>query len=800
MQALSDAERQAIDTALEVRDRGALRVLFTDLRGHVLVLQDCRRYALVAYAIGEFGAAFDALNTLLAAEALGFEDACLLMKLAATLRTDLSVREVFAHVTIDPDHVIDPARLPLVTQAARRLFEAGARGEAAALYDYVARQPDGDLSAMAAAQYGEALLAVREHARAIDVLTAADAREPLNEWSLCALADAAVTSGRFELAQDCFDRLRAMGHASAYYYDRYLDLLLKQRRMTEAAALLEDARARATAGIVDRVGLVIALHRRELDAALATIARMPAQARATLGDRVASGGYAILPTASDIELGQLGKLLAETRSTRPGALQLAIDIAFRTQDYEAARAAIDRARTNPEHDHQLLLLKMAEYHAFTGDLPQAMATIADMGPLDLVPAAHLSPIATIFAEARAWPQIIALVQMRVGDWFVFASHGAAVLGAAAAEDAWGEVIAAIERALQDGVNAELDTLRLVTLEQVSDANQLEALLEHDATGAPSGHRDRLTARIRAFSRREPSVGRAARDRAAAIYYCTDSAYLSPAINSINSLLLSNAPLLDDTAIEIFVEPEDVDITEAVAESLRAHYGCALTVTSSATLIEHFDGKLKTDYGLFTGGMELSPSAYYRIFALEQMLDQDNKQRALYIDSDTIVTGEISRAFAALDGRAPLAARIEVDKFEVRRVEKLHGLAAGSYFNSGVLAIDMAHPDLRARLAETMLQITDNGDALVYHDQCALNLGFAGATVPLPPQFNSFCTSWHDLASPGAAGIILHFLDRPKPWQAGYGGAFGVFWYRYWQELAKVVDRPALDALVQRSNV
>ena len=44
-------------------------------------------------------------------------------------------------------------------------------------------------------------------------------------------------------------------------------------------------------------------------------------------------------------------------------------------------------------------------------------------------------------------------------------------------------------------------------------------------------------------------------------------------------------------------------------------------------------------------------------------------------------------------------------------------------------------------------------------------------------------------------VVLHFLDRPKPWDASYDGPASAYWFKHWRELASIVGGGvALDLL------
>ena len=792
--------RDAIAAAITARDRGAIQSWYHRLAPTRPHAEDRAIRARLAYAAGEFAHAAALLDALRQDGTIEFEDRLRLIRLARLLKLEVPLATIVDDLDADALARADARHAPALLAVANALFDSDDAASALLFFD-AAYQRGVVTDPTALMHYAMTLGADRRFDEAVGIFAQAEAARPLTESALLALIDVAIAAGRHDLADATFARIDELGHVSSHRLERQIDMLAECGRLDEAESLLTRFETKLDTRARQWLVAVIAFASRDVDAVLKAVAPLPPDVSSLLGDRAVAMGYALLARADHATLAKLAQLVEVFDDNRRGARQLAIDIAFRQQDFDAAERAITAAAASFGDDHPLIRLKTTELQAFRGDLAGALATSAAMGSLDDLPAAYLAPIVTILAEAKSWPQIMALTH-RLDDWFKFDAHVATVLSAATGTGLWGELRDAIDTAVARHDSDDLRKLRLVVRERTGGIDELLALAQSADAALFPDYRERLIARGQALTtdHATPVVRAPIGERGTAIIYCTDTGYLAPAFNSINSLLMTNAAFLDDVEIRLYVEPDDVEVARDVAAALNARYGEVLTIVSSGDLIAAFAGELRTGYGLFTGGMQLSASAYYRIFAIDQLLREGTHVRALYIDSDTLVVGDVMRAFAVLNGTVAMAARPETDKFEVRRVEALHGLARGRYFNSGVLAIDLSHVELPTLIAATLRQVSDHADALVYHDQCALNLGFRGRVVDLPDAFNSFCTPSVAATAPGGQGVVLHFLDRPKPWQSGYDGVMSALWYRYWRAFARVVDRGVVDRLTARSRV
>jgi lipopolysaccharide biosynthesis glycosyltransferase len=155
-------------------------------------------------------------------------------------------------------------------------------------------------------------------------------------------------------------------------------------------------------------------------------------------------------------------------------------------------------------------------------------------------------------------------------------------------------------------------------------------------------------------------------------------------------------------------------------------------------------------------------------------------RAVYLDADTLVLGDISELLAFdLKGHTVGASINEVGanrswKLGETAVYSDDGAAAPGYFNSGVLLMDMVR--WRADgITERAREIYQRyGSQLRTHDQDVLNIIFSGAWIPIPEKWNKLVEhSVHGRFGNGRLDYltrregIVHFIGGVKPWHAEF---------------------------------
>jgi lipopolysaccharide biosynthesis glycosyltransferase len=240
--------------------------------------------------------------------------------------------------------------------------------------------------------------------------------------------------------------------------------------------------------------------------------------------------------------------------------------------------------------------------------------------------------------------------------------------------------------------------------------------------------------------------------------------------SLASLLNHNPELCADSFF-VVVDDSLESATSAVLKKFSSHFGIRANVQPSSKLIADVSA-LRTAWGYFTAGKGLSPAAYYRIYMAHRLAASGEFDQMLYIDSDTVVSHGFQKLFA-LPTAPEVLLRAALDRVEVGGIieaTRRHGLAEGTYFNSGILYFPNVNEALIERLKEAERLAVERADQLMFLDQCALNIAFAGANDPLPRRFNYFAAP-RDVeefeAVPAARACLVHMTDRPKPWDSVY---------------------------------
>jgi lipopolysaccharide biosynthesis glycosyltransferase len=208
---------------------------------------------------------------------------------------------------------------------------------------------------------------------------------------------------------------------------------------------------------------------------------------------------------------------------------------------------------------------------------------------------------------------------------------------------------------------------------------------------------------------------------------------------------------------------------------------------------------KADYGFFAGGGGLSRAAYFRVYAARYLLTTGKFLRALYTDTDIVCRGDLT-ALVHIDlGGRPIAAKIEDYSREVRDAAERNAIDPYRYFNSGVLVFDFAHPDAATGIDAAIRISETEPDRLIFHDQCALNIAFTHQFSELPAAFNFFLRPNRERNGFIEDAILLHYLDKPKPWDIVFDRTYREEWRVWAMYLSMVVPQSLYIDMFAASN-
>jgi lipopolysaccharide biosynthesis glycosyltransferase/predicted Zn-dependent protease len=489
----------------------------------------------------------------------------------------------------------------------------------------------------------------------------------------------------------------------------------------------------------------------------------------------------------EIALEHFSKAIArapDNHEIRFSVVDVLIELA-RTAEVEAELRQIEQL-IGP--DDPRLQSKMLDYLCRTLRFDDAMRYAARWERHEDVPQGAVAHMIGLYATLERWSDVFEFFRERIASagWAErFESLGRVLLRAARKTRRYSEARELLAMTLNRTANAEV----AATLRQVESEIELLEQLGLDVDPAwsslkPAPDAQKLPTSIgtvlRSFAR--SSVEQPILE----VFTCTDGNYLIGAAVCIFSLLRYNLSSAREYRISVFCADEALAAARTIFKTISAAF-CTPIKVRAATSVVSAETSLRRSWGLFTQGMSMAPSAYHRIYAARRLLEETSAQRAIYLDADTCVRGGFDR-FVDLDlqGQA-LGARLEdPNDRNVRRAASILKVSPEHYFNSGVLALDLRHPDLKRLLDRTIEIVEHEQDKITFHDQCALNLAFREQFTPLPEYFNHF-------AKPGIAEvagdtdpIVAHFSAYPKPWDPVSEDPKRLSWLEECAALAQVV--------------
>lgn len=148
--------------------------------------------------------------------------------------------------------------------------------------------------------------------------------------------------------------------------------------------------------------------------------------------------------------------------------------------------------------------------------------------------------------------------------------------------------------------------------------------------------------------------------------------------------------------------------------------------------------------------------YYRILALDMI----NAQKILYLDVDLIINQDISSLWEYQLNNVTLAA---VDEYNTERIKTLHLKPGASYFNSGVMLINLELWQ-SGRVSQKVLDFIRTYPELIkFVDQCGINKIIDGEFLQLNAKYN-FQSYMYANCDESYEPAIIHFTGSSKPWQ------------------------------------
>lgn len=601
----------------------------------------------------------------------------------------------------------------------------------------------------------------------------------VDPWLTCIVAETYIGLGDTARAEKIMRPLLRRGDFHLRFFDVYARSLRSKADIGERFDEIMAAFADKPEPVREQVEFMLHLRSDALSDAFAVFLRNGPEFVASNQYPCLELAYRLMQDGSVVDADHIFECFERFDILPFNRMMLKVNILFARQDWEAAKVALASITTSDERQRTEVMLKQFELACFCRDF----ATAADLCR-DLIVAADqiqgvLPSIYRYYGEIKDWGSVCALFLRYGSDSFNYDQVGSIVFRAFAQTHALPSLLEKINAIRNWEGSRDLRRLRASVMEQLStDVAAVETALADPAVTQFEVTRRRLEVKRRLLVSNTPPKSTSGN----VIYFCTNSSYRCGTAVAVMSLLKTNLSLCQNSKIYIMTDEED-GVSEEVFGRLSQRFLCDMEVKYASSFISDFVN-LRSSYGVFTSGFELSESAYYRIFFAKHLAQTGGVKRAVYLDSDVLIVNDIGSMFNLnLRGMA-LAARRETLRPEVELAAAMHGINDEDYFNSGVLVFDFAHPDIEACLDRTIEAVYTA--ELLFHDQCALNIGFFGKTSFLKTRFNYFLPpSTADDFDMRAADIV-HFLDRPKPWHSTYAHPAALVWLDRLLDLSEAI--------------
>ena len=174
----------------------------------------------------------------------------------------------------------------------------------------------------------------------------------------------------------------------------------------------------------------------------------------------------------------------------------------------------------------------------------------------------------------------------------------------------------------------------------------------------------------------------------------------------------------------------------------------------------------------------SKSTYYRLFIAEMFPQYD---KAIYIDSDTVVQGDVSRLYHTNLRDAYLGAcheqvMVQTDEFGTY-AEQVVGVSRHNFFNAGMLLINCDQFRLHFVL-DKFIQYLHEYNFVVTQDEDYLNLVCKDHVYWLDQRWNT--EVYGEIDYPIEEACVIHYIMTSKPWHYADCRHGEIFW-RYARE-------------------
>ena len=235
------------------------------------------------------------------------------------------------------------------------------------------------------------------------------------------------------------------------------------------------------------------------------------------------------------------------------------------------------------------------------------------------------------------------------------------------------------------------------------------------------------------------------DKTLNVFFAVSKTYAQHFTVALTSLLENNKAL--NFEIFLIIDKSEISYFNIPVQFIQSCYGIGISIIDTGNV----------DFSNFKTTPDFPKHTYFRLFLAD--FAPKSVDVALFLDADVIVTGSIAELADIDMNNEYIAAVSETSvKDNVIRLKNI-GSTADSYFNAGVILVNIKRWRDEKLSDKFMVIAEQQGDLLEWVDQDILNIYFANRWLPLDKKFNGI----HIQRKLSQIPLIIHFNSFSKPW-------------------------------------
>ena len=250
-----------------------------------------------------------------------------------------------------------------------------------------------------------------------------------------------------------------------------------------------------------------------------------------------------------------------------------------------------------------------------------------------------------------------------------------------------------------------------------------------------------------------------------IFYACDDAFVKYTIVSLSSMIKNASK---DYKYKVYILHTEISDEMKQKTLDLANENFEISFVSVEKYLKRFTKKLPVRH-------YYSKTTYYRLFIADMFPEYE---KAIYIDSDTIVLGDISKLYETDVSNNLIAgckeqAMEQVDVYGTY-VEKVMGISRHEFFNAGIMLIN-CKKFRDVKLLDKFIYYLGIYDFVVTQDEDYLNLICKDDILWLDQKWNTELTDGLEYNYDVTKANILHYIMVNKPWHYHSCRCADIFW-------------------------